>query len=190
MEISNIRDDLSRASRSGVLNRTAVTARIVPPAIASWFEARAMNDNRNPAQSRELLHPALIGPGAALLMAAFATDIVYSRTLLFQWNNLSIWLITGGLIVAALSGLALILDVALGRIRAIARWRLVGLALAALLSLLNAFVHSRDAYTAVVPRGLELSGLVTVLLLILGWHGWNLAVHPSSKPSASIPSAN
>jgi uncharacterized membrane protein len=47
----------------------------------------------------------------------------------------------------------------------------VGYALAVLLSLLNAFVHSRDGYTAVVPTGLALSGLVVVILLITGWAG-------------------
>jgi uncharacterized membrane protein len=44
-----------------------------------------------------------------------------------------------------------------------------------LLSLLNAFVHSRDAYTAVVPNGLELSAAVTMILLVLGWRGWSLS---------------
>ena len=42
----------------------------------------------------------------------------------------------------------------------------VGYALAVLLSLLNAFVHSRDGYTAVVPTGLMLSGL-TLFVLVL-----------------------
>jgi len=39
-------------------------------------------------------------------------------------------------------------------------------AIAVLLSLMNAFVHSRDGYTAVVPTGLMLSGLVIVVLLL------------------------
>ncbi|MHB8286782.1 MAG: DUF2231 domain-containing protein, partial [Caulobacteraceae bacterium] len=39
-------------------------------------------------------------------------------------------------------------------------------AAAALLSLLNAFVHSRDAWTSVVPDGITLSVIVTALLLI------------------------
>jgi uncharacterized membrane protein len=42
----------------------------------------------------------------------------------------------------------------------------VGYALAVLLSVINAFVHSRDGYTAVVPTGLMLSGLVVVVLLL------------------------
>jgi uncharacterized membrane protein len=53
-----------------------------------------------------------------------------------------------------------------------------------LLSLLNAFVHSRDGYTAVVPQGLCLSAIVTVLLLVIGWRGWSLAaLRPTPSPS-------
>jgi uncharacterized membrane protein len=109
-----------------------------------------------------------------LLIAAFATDVVYWRTLLFQWDNFSIWLIVAGLVLAALAGLALLLDVAARRIRAMAWGRFAGFVVAALLSLLNAFIHSRDAYTAVYPQGLALSAVVTVILLVLGWHGWSL----------------
>ena len=45
---------------------------------------------------------------------------------------------------------------------------------ALLLSIWNIFVHSRDAYTSVVPTGLTLSAIVVVLLLISGWNGWSL----------------
>ena len=131
----------------------------------------------------QLLHPRLIAPGAALLIAACATDAIYARTLLFQWANFSIWLITAGLLLAALAGLAVITDVALGSLRAMAWGRFTGFAAAALLSLLNAFVHTRDAYTAVVPDGLELSVLVTVILVVLGWNGWSLRAAPRPQPS-------
>jgi uncharacterized membrane protein len=130
-----------------------------------------------------LLHPRLIGPSAALLISAFATDAIYWRTLLFQWDNFSIWLIAAGLVLAGLAGLALLLDVARRRIGAMDWGRFAGFTAAALLSLLNAFVHSRDAYTAVVPNGLELSALVTAILLVLGWRGWSLRAAPHSHPA-------
>jgi uncharacterized membrane protein len=131
----------------------------------------------------QLLHPWLIAPGAALLMAAFATDLIYWRTLLFQWDNFSIWLIAAGLVLAAFAGLALLLDVARRRLGPMAWDRFAAFTAAALLSLLNAFVHSRDAYTAVVPTGLELSALVTVILLVLGWRGWSLRAVRHAHPS-------
>ena len=130
-----------------------------------------------------LLHPRLIGPGAALLIAAFATDLVYWRTLLFEWDNFSIWLLAAGLVLAGLAGVALLVDVARRRVEAMAWGRFAGFTVAALLSLLNAFVHSRDAYTAVVPTGLELSAVVTVILLVLGWRGWSLRAVSRSHPS-------
>ncbi len=53
--------------------------------------------------------------------------------------------------------------------------------LALLLSLINAFVHSRDAYTSVVPTGLILSGIVALLVLISSWLGSSLAYRPRSE---------
>ena len=125
-----------------------------------------------------LLHPLLIAPGATLLIAAFATDLLYWRTVLPEWETFSIWLLTGGLILAALSGLGLLLDLQLRHVRAICWWRFLFLTAAASISLLNAFIHSRDGYTAVVPQGLALSTLATGLLLAIGWRGWSLAVSP------------
>ena len=132
-----------------------------------------------------LLHPLLIGPGAALLIAAFATDLLYWRTVLPAWETFSIWLLTGGLILAALASLALLLDVVLRHARAISWWRFLALAAAVLLALLNAFVHSRDGYTAVVPQGLALSAIATILLLVVGWRGWSLA---AARPASSASS--
>jgi uncharacterized membrane protein len=131
------------------------------------------------------LHPRLIGPGASLLIAAFATDIAYAKTLLFQWSNFSIWLLSGGLLVGAFAAVALLLDFALHRITAISWPRFAGLVAAALLSLLNVFVHSRDGLTAVVPEGLALSAVVSAILVIVGWRGWSVGVRHSSRPVIS-----
>ena len=130
-------------------------------------------------------HPRLIGPGATLLIAALATDLAYANSLLFQWENFSIWLITGGLLLATLAGLALILDIMLHRITGIDWLRFSGFTAVALLSVLNALVHSRDGYTAVVPQGLALSALVCAILMVLGWRGWNVSAHQSTRPIIS-----
>jgi uncharacterized membrane protein len=45
---------------------------------------------------------------------------------------------------------------------------------AAILSLVNVFVHTRDAWTSVVPTGIFLSLLVTILLLVAGLRGWRV----------------
>ena len=93
-----------------------------------------------------------------------------------MWERFSIWLITVGLLVAGLAAIAYVIDLAGGRQIDRPAWpRVVGYALAVLLSLFNVFVHSRDGYTAVVPTGLMLSGLVVVVLLLTAWVGTALA---------------
>jgi uncharacterized membrane protein len=162
--------------------RTGAVA--APGSFEIEFRRQEMARSSPTANGPALLHPLFVAASAALLIGALVTDIVYAETLLFQWDNFSIWLITGGLIAAALAGLALIFDMLLGRAGPINWLRFVLLVGAALLSLLNALVHSRDAYTAVVPQGLMLSAVVTVILLIVVAHGWAVAAvrTPSKGP--------
>jgi uncharacterized membrane protein len=121
-----------------------------------------------------LLHPGFVGGGAALLIAAFVTDIMYYRTSLMQWANFSAWLIVFGLLLAVLATILLVIDFVIGRAGRISWLDFILVAAAALLSLLNAFVHSRDAWTSVVPEGIALSAVVTVLLLVAGLRGWSV----------------
>jgi uncharacterized membrane protein len=118
----------------------------------------------------------LVSFSAAYFAGALVTDLVYWQMPDVLWERFSIWLIVAGLVMAGLSTAAYVINLA-GR-RRIDRpaWpRVVGYALAVLLSLVNAFVHSRDGYTAVVPTGLTLSGLVVVVLLLTTWLGTALA---------------
>lgn len=120
------------------------------------------------------LHPFFVGLGGALLMAALFTDYMYTSNSLMQWANFSVWLITGGLVLALIATISLVIDFALGRAGAI-RWLDFGLmTAAALLSLVNVFVHTRDAWTSVVPTGITLSTIVTILLLAAGLRGWRV----------------
>ena len=108
-----------------------------------------------------LLHPFFISVGGTLLMAALFTDYMYFSSSLMQWSNFSAWLITGGLVFALLSVVFLLLDLALRRAGSI-RWPdLILVGTAAILSLVNVFVHTRDAWTSVVPTGIALSVITT-----------------------------
>ena len=106
---------------------------------------------------------------------ALITDVVYMQTQLFQWETFSVWLLAVGCVMAGLAGLAALFSfISDRRVRAAyLAWphALVSLA-AALLSIVNAFVHSRDGYTAVVPTGLTLSCIVVLLMLVATWMGW------------------
>jgi uncharacterized membrane protein len=93
-----------------------------------------------------------------------------------MWETFSIWLLTAAMIVAALAGIALLVDLVFRRRSFRPVWfRVFACVVGALLSLINAFIHSRDGYTAVVPSGLTISAIVTVIVLYLGWNGWNLS---------------
>ena len=123
--------------------------------------------------------PAGIAHAAHLLLGSFpfaffsfalVTDFMYLKTANLLWQYFSIWLITAALVMGALAVLAGLLDFAVNRARRGRRgvwWHSGFTAAALLLGLLNAFVHSRDGWTAVVPQGLILSALV-VLLMIAG----------------------
>jgi uncharacterized membrane protein len=122
-----------------------------------------------------LLHRGFIGAGGVLLIAAFGTDYTYYTTALWQWANFSAWLITIGLIVTLVAAILLVIDFATGRAGRLNTGSFIPVTAAALLSLINAFVHSRDAWTSVVPQGILLSAISAILLLIAGARGWSLA---------------
>jgi uncharacterized membrane protein len=121
-----------------------------------------------------LLHPGLVGAGAALLIAALVTDYMYSTTSLMQWANFSAWLIAGGLVLALIAAIALLIDFLLGTSRRISWGHFIVLTIVVVLSIVNVLVHSRDAWTSVVPQGIILSAIVTVLLLVSGIRGWSV----------------
>jgi uncharacterized membrane protein len=139
--------------------------------------SRAIGDGRG----RGLLHRGFIGAGGVLLIAAFGTDSTYYMTALWQWANFSVWLITAGLIVTLVAAILLLIDFATGRAGRLNTGSFILVTAAALLSLVDAFVHSRDAWTSVVPQGILLSAVSTILLFIAGARGWSLATSRAAE---------
>lgn len=137
---------------------------------ATITEATFMGDaNLRPTRKRRgrPIHKILVSFSAAYFTGALVTDLVYWQMPDVLWERFSIWLIVAGLVMAGLATVAYAIDLAARRRIDRPAWpRAVGYALAVLLALINAFVHSRDGYTAVVPTGLMLSGLVVVVLLL------------------------
>ncbi len=129
-----------------------------------------MDDDLNPRSTASIfghpIHTMLNPVPITCFVGALLTDIVYAQTADMQWANFSVWLLTIGLLVSAVVALTGIIDW-LGdrRIRRISASWVHGIVngMAILLSIVNAFVHSRDAYTSVVPTGLILSAIVVVL---------------------------
>jgi uncharacterized membrane protein len=123
------------------------------------------------------IHPMLVPVPIACFVGTLITDITYWRTANMQWANMSAWMLVAGLIVALLAVIAGLVDfVGDRRIRDLrAVWiHAGGNALALIVAIINAFVHSRDGYTSVVPTGLILSVLTVLILLVTGWMGWDL----------------
>ena len=137
-----------------------------------------------PGERRPLFSALMIFPTTCFIVT-LVTDISYAKSANMAWETFSIWLLTIGLIAAGVF-------VVIGLIQAIGQGRWpslilrVGYAIALILSLFNAFVHSRDGYTSVVPTGLTLS-IATVLVLLATWAlDRNTAQDRSAPPSARL----
>jgi uncharacterized membrane protein len=112
-----------------------------------------------------LLNPIPFG----FFVAALIFDIVYARTGEMLWMKGAAWLIAIGLVFAIIPRLVNLAQVWITSRRSAVRadrldfWLNL---LAIIVAIVNAFVHSRDAYS-VIPAGVWLSAL-TVLLLAIG----------------------
>jgi uncharacterized membrane protein len=123
------------------------------------------------------IHAMLVPIPIACFVGTLVTDLAYWQTANMQWANFSVWLLTIGLIVSVFVVIAGVIDF-FGdrRIRALnAAWiHGIGNAIALVIAIFNAFIHSRDAYTSVVPTGLILSLITVLILAVTGWNGWTM----------------
>lgn len=101
-------------------------------------------------------------------LAALITDIAYSASAFLMWLHFSQWLIAAGLAFGAIAALMLAIEFFVSRaIRAGAfGWTHLVLFYATLVvQLFNAFFHTVDGWTAVVPSGMALSIIGAILAL-------------------------
>ncbi len=123
------------------------------------------------------LHVIFVPFPIVCFVGTFVSDLAYWQTANMQWANFSAWLLTIGLALAGVAAVAGLIDFLASRsIRSLrAAWiHAGGNVVVIVLSIINAFIHSRDAYTSVVPTGVFLSGLVVLILLVTGWNGWTM----------------
>jgi uncharacterized membrane protein len=112
-----------------------------------------------------LLNPIPFG----CFVAALIFDIIYSETAVMLWDKGAAWLIVFGLLFAVVPRLVNLTQVWITSRRTATRTDKLDFwlnLLAIVVAIVNAFVHSRDAF-AVVPTGLWLS-VCTVILLSIG----------------------
>lgn len=123
------------------------------------------------------IHPMLVPFPIVCFVGTLLTDLTYWRTAEMMWANFSAWLVTIGVIMGWLAALAGLIDFVgnrLVRAQPPAWPHAIGNAAVLILATLNMLVHSRDAWTSVVPTGLILSAVVVVMLLFTGWMGWSM----------------
>ena len=121
--------------------------------------------------TRHPIYPALLPIPILCFIGALITDVVYSRMPDMMWLDFSAWLLLAGLIVGGVAGVVLIVEMVragLGRTGALTAHFVLLLA-AWVVEVFNSFIHARDGWTAVVPTGMILSILATVLSLLAGW---------------------
>jgi uncharacterized membrane protein len=128
--------------------------------------------------ARHPIHPMLVPIPIICFVGALMTDIAYYATAEMMWADFSAWLLIVGLIGGVLAAIAGLIDFwgnRLIRTQGPAWPPLLGNALVLVLSFFNAMIHTRDAWTSVVPTGIILSIIVVLILPVTGWLGGTLA---------------
>lgn len=120
------------------------------------------------------IHPMLIPIPIVCFIGALVTDIAYARSAEMMWADFSSWLLAVGFIggvLAAIVGLIDFLGNRLIREQAPAWPHLIGNLVVLVLAFFNNLIHTRDAWTSVVPVGLILSILTVLVLPVTAWFG-------------------
>ncbi len=104
-------------------------------------------------------------------VGALVTDIAYASSAYLMWLHFSQWLIAAGIAFGIIAGIVLLIELISSRaIRgAPGGWAHVALFYAGLVvEIFDAFEHTADGWTAVVPTGLILSAIGAFLMLVAG----------------------
>ena len=124
------------------------------------------------------IHPMLVGFPIAFLVGALFTDIRYWLDPEHFWARASLWLIAAGVgsgLLAAVFGLVDFLTIERAR-SVYAGWvHLIGNLIAVGLSVISIIIRFKDVESMVLPWGLGLSLIVSLILLVTGWAGGELA---------------
>jgi len=117
------------------------------------------------------LHAILLAGTVPLFLGALLSDIAYFKTYLIQWSNFASWLIAAGMLFCGLALLFALVNLIRAQPKS-GRPTLYFLLLLVTWGLgwINAFEHAKDAW-AVMPSGLVLSVIVTLLSCVSAWTG-------------------
>ncbi len=128
------------------------------------------------------LHRVLQAFPVAGFTGALVTDIIYAQTADIIWADFSDWLLAVGFgfgILALIAGLISLVRRRRMRSGRLSALYIVGSLVVMIIAGFNNFVHSRDAWTSVVPEGLALSVATVVVMVLTYWLGSRLAYRES-----------
>lgn len=116
-------------------------------------------------------HAALVAAVVPLFLGALLTDIAYACTYLIQWQVFASWLIVGALVIGAIA-LVWAVVALFRRGRRLGRDWIYALVVVAMwiVGFFDALMHAKDAW-AMMPEGLVLSAIATVLAVAATWIG-------------------
>jgi uncharacterized membrane protein len=105
------------------------------------------------------------------VFATLATDVAYWRTANVMWADFSDWLVTAGVIVGYVAVVVALIELlTVRRDRGWPTWpAAIAYVIALIVATLDMLVHTRDAWTSVVPWGLAPSAVAVLLLLVAAW---------------------
>jgi uncharacterized membrane protein len=121
---------------------------------------------------RRPFYPLLVAFAVSCLLGTLATDIAYWLTADIMWADFSDWLVTTGVIVGYLTIVVALIEAFAIRSTRLRRrnWaQAIGLVVALVLATLDMLVHTRDAWTSVVPWGVVLSAVVVAVTCVSAW---------------------
>lgn len=123
------------------------------------------------------IHPMLIPIPIVCFIGALVTDIAYALTAEMMYADFSAWLLLVGIVFGVLAAIAGLIDFFGNRLirqQAPAWPHLIGNFAVLVLAFFNNLIHTRDAWTSVVPVGLILSVITVIILPVTGWLGWEM----------------
>ena len=123
------------------------------------------------------IHPMLIPIPIVCFVGALVTDIVYALTAEMMYADFSAWFLLVGFIFGVLAAIAGLIDFLGNRLirQQTPAWpHLIGNLAVLVLAFFNNLIHTRDAWTSVMPVGLILSIVTVIILPVTGWLGWEM----------------
>lgn len=127
--------------------------------------------------ARHPIHPMLVPIPIVCFIGALVTDIAYAVTAEMMYADFSAWFLLVGFIFGVLAAIAGLIDFLGNRgIRAqTPAWpHMLGNLVVLILAFFNNLIHTRDAWTSVMPVGLILSIITVLILPVTGWLGWSM----------------